>query len=390
MSVASPVIDHLDPVAKYIYLAAGVREYHPIDDIYKEIRNLRKLNPTTHRWYDMPVFAFGAVPKGGGKFTPRYATFNNGWRVVPEDTTHDLYISGEQLTDDGQSGKACLDLTVLSPGTNVFVHYEPPAAELIKAEDELAAIVRMAFDGVVTVDDIKGSSVPHKLLGTPGMPCKHMPEALDIANEQNINAFSILTDEEIGDGLDFTGKTFIGASKTKVTLTLLESANLDDVEFYDATLTGKLDGETEVKNCRIGTITYFAGYIESCELIEGIISLGGGAVANFLDCWTGLGGTPVIDMGGSGQALVMKNLNGSTKIQNKNGPEEVIINLDDGLFIIDLTTVTEGRIVVTGTGNVVDENMNDLAAGWYNNVELVTYLDSKADIVDAIMNYDGS
>jgi len=77
------------------------------------------------------VTAEGNKPKGGGKFTARYAIFNNGYRVVPQNVTHSLYVSGEQITDDGQSGPDCMDTSLLSAGTNVTIHYEPPASELV-------------------------------------------------------------------------------------------------------------------------------------------------------------------------------------------------------------------------------------------------------------------
>lgn len=142
MSVLSPVIDLLDPAAKLIYLAAGVREYHPVDDIYKEVRNRRVLDESLRK-YKLPVAAAGAVPKGGGKFTPRYAIFNDGWQVVPEDVSHSLYVTGEQITDDGQSGPACINTSVLSPGTNVIIQYEPPAAEIIVHDSQdIARAVR--------------------------------------------------------------------------------------------------------------------------------------------------------------------------------------------------------------------------------------------------------
>lgn len=128
-----PVIDRIDLEAKRIYLAAGVRQYHPVADIYRELRALRRTDHTL-RGFDVPVVASGNVPKGGGKYTPRYATFRQGWRVVPEDVSHTLYVSGEQITDDGQAGPAVIDTALLSPGVNVMVHYEPPAAEIIRVE----------------------------------------------------------------------------------------------------------------------------------------------------------------------------------------------------------------------------------------------------------------
>jgi hypothetical protein len=125
-------IDHLDFLNKRIYLKAGTTTYHPVDDIYKEVRYIRA-HDFSLRNMRIPVTAEGAIPKGGGKFTPRLAILRYGWRIVPQDSTHALYISGEQITDDGQSGPACMDTSVLSPGTSVTIHYEPATAEMLSS-----------------------------------------------------------------------------------------------------------------------------------------------------------------------------------------------------------------------------------------------------------------
>lgn len=145
MSVLNPVIDHLDPQAKLIYLATDVRSYHPIDDIYKEVRNLRATTESLQQYFN-PVSGGGAVPKGGGKFTPRYAVFNNGWRIVPEDVSHTLNVTGEQLTAEGGSGPECFDFTVLSVGTSVIINYEPSASEIIQLTDADILYIRNELD----------------------------------------------------------------------------------------------------------------------------------------------------------------------------------------------------------------------------------------------------
>jgi len=126
------VISHLDLANKRIHLNPGITEYHPVDDIYREVRFIRSQDASL-RGTDMPVTASGNLPKGGGNFTPRLATFNNGWRIVPHPSTNVLYISGEQITDDGQSGPAVMDLDALPSDNKITIHYEPPAAELIVA-----------------------------------------------------------------------------------------------------------------------------------------------------------------------------------------------------------------------------------------------------------------
>jgi hypothetical protein len=142
------VIDHLDTATKRIYLAVGVRAYHPVDDIYEEIRTLRRTNEAL-RWFKVPVTAAGRVSKGGGRFTPRYAVFREGWRVVPEDTSHTLFISGEQLTAEGGAGPDCMDLSLLSASSKVFVQYEPPAAEVIEVATGAGPTVADIVNGVM-------------------------------------------------------------------------------------------------------------------------------------------------------------------------------------------------------------------------------------------------
>ena len=139
MSVASPVIDRIDPDVnpRLIYLKAGVRSFHPVDDIYKEVRNLRRIDHTL-RGYDPFVSAGGNVKKlaDGSKRTPRYAVMINS-KIVPDDISHDLVITGEQLfapsvgSEPTGTGAAAIDKGPLSVGVGVNVDYAPPNAEVI-------------------------------------------------------------------------------------------------------------------------------------------------------------------------------------------------------------------------------------------------------------------
>lgn len=131
MSVAQPVIDYIDPDARKIYLLAGVAEYHPLDDIYKEIRYMRRTDEELRK-YLMFVEAGGNIPKNasGTLRTPRYAIFKNCQVVVSGDT----YVSGEQLYADENGdvtgkGPDCID-HALSP-EDAYLDYEPPGSEVI-------------------------------------------------------------------------------------------------------------------------------------------------------------------------------------------------------------------------------------------------------------------
>ena len=389
MSVSVPVIDYIDGATRRIYLLQGVDTFHWIEDIYREYCQMRAVDEALQKWFPF-MKASGNDPKGGGKYTPRYITLLNGARVVPYDENILITVTGEAITDNADVDPDPFDTSTRTQPLKLYI--TPPAAELVKAADELAAIERMAFDGVVTVNKIDGYTEADKYLGTAGMPCKFIGDALAIANAKNIGVISVLTDDIIDSGLDYRGKTFVGASKTKTTLTIHSDAQVDNCEFYDACLEGTLDGETEIRNCQIKSLNYISGYIESCELTNGTITLGGGAEAHFLDCWTGIPSQdlPSIDLGGSGQSLVMKNFNGVIKLINKTGPDPVSINLEEGIVYIDFTTVTNGTVSVDGDGSVRDFNTDEvLESGTYGSVIIQNNLSTPAEMAKAVWTYEG-
>lgn len=132
MSVLTPVIDYVDPVARRIYLLVGVTRYHPVDDIYKEMRRRRATDETIRGYFNF-VSGSGNLPKNleGTERTPRQAIFNNCKVVLSGDTE----ITGEQLYANAAGeligkGKDCID-RVLSPA-NAYADYAPPEAEVIE------------------------------------------------------------------------------------------------------------------------------------------------------------------------------------------------------------------------------------------------------------------
>ena len=150
-------IDHLDFLNKRIYLKAGTTTYHPVDDLYKEVRYIRA-HDFSLRNMRMPITAEGAISKGGGKFTPRLAILRYGWRIVPQNATHSLYISGEQITDDGQSGPACMNTAVLDAGVSVTIHYEPATAEMLSTVNYQNVVTGTALTAEQTANAVWGAA----------------------------------------------------------------------------------------------------------------------------------------------------------------------------------------------------------------------------------------
>jgi len=271
----------------------------------------------------------------------------NGYSIEFEDDYYSVRLVGSNNNMfDIQSGILVQNKVQVIPGNS---------AGLISS----TAIEYASFDGGVTIDVVNGVSgtlgSSTNPIGTPRNPSSNTADALLIATNRGFRTFYIVGDIDLDSGTDFDEAIFVGESKTKTVIDISDDADVENCEFYDAEVTGILDGGNVLKNCLIKNINYVNGYIEQCVLGTGTITLGGGAEAHFLDCWSGVVGTatPIIDMGGSGQGLGMRNYNGGIKLTNKSGSEKVSIDLNSGHVVLD-DLVTNGEIVIRGIGKLTD------------------------------------
>lgn len=220
---------------------------------------------------------------------------------------------------------------------------------------EIEAIQFSSFNGGVSVDTTSAFSGTEFPVGTPEQPVNNLSDALTIANARGLETFFILSSLTLA-SLNFDNKRFIGFSERQTTITLDPSASLANAEFTRATITGTLDGDAALLDCTVGTLTFLNGLIKRCGL-QGTVTLGGSSPAAFINCYDSLAGTgvPIVDMGGSGQELIVRNYNGAIQINNKTGADDASIDVDSGRVILD-STVTAGDIIVRGVGTLVDNS----------------------------------
>ena len=94
-------------------------------------------------------------------------------------------------------------------------------------------------------------------------------------------------------------------------------------------------------------------------------------------------------MGGSGQPLALRNYNGGIKLINKNGPESVSIDLNSGQVKIDMTTVTNGTLVIRGIGKLIDADTGDhIHTGTYGDLVIYNELVNVPKIVKGVWEED--
>lgn len=266
-----------------------------------------------------------------------------------------------------------LQISAILPTRNTHVVRTSSSSATLQ---EQADIQFSSFVGGVSIDVTTphtGTAFP---VGTPRAPVNNLTDALAIAEARGLTNIFIAGAITVDSGLDFTaGYKFMGVNPIAMA-TVASAAQVDNCEFVDLQLDGTLDNDARVTRCLIGDLLYFNGFIENCFL-AGDITLGGGAAANFVDCadFDPTAGSPTIDMGGSGQSLAIRGYYGAIEIINKNGSDDIAIDIQ-GRVILD-STVTAGNVRVRGIGQVVD---NSTGTTVVNQDDLIT----RYSIADAV------
>lgn len=269
---------------------------------------------------------------------------------------------------------------VLPTAFTQIVRTSASSATLQEQED----IQFASFLGRVTIDVVNGVSGTAFPIGTARTPVDNLADAKTILLARGFSTFFIIGDFTISN--ETIPYKFIGQGPERSIFTVLSSADVTNSLFEQCEISGDLSGVSIVRDCHIRTVTNFSGDMHDCLLESGTITLGGGGTVALIDCWDGTAGLtqPVIDFGGSGQELVIRNYPGGLEIRNKTGNEEVSIT-GNGIRIFINDTVTNGNIILRGTGKFDNEDI------YVGGATIVNELISSKEIVatlDANL-YDG-
>ena len=304
------------------------------------------------RKFRFPISAVGGNPLPGEKALGSTFFLASDWKIRPYNASHRLTINGNLYAEDGS------DPFLDTIGTHTVRIMQQVSSLVDSTVAQLEEIEYASFGGGITVDVTSPYSGTNYPVGTAQAPVNNITDAHTIAVDRGFSTFYIIGDITITELLDLEGHVFVGESMTKSTIVIDAATQVSKCEFYDAHIQGTLDGENKTQNCLITNLNYLNGVIEQCMLGPGTITLGGSATAHFLDCWSGVPGTstPIIDMGGSGQSLGLRNYNGGIALKNKSGIEAVSIDLNSGQVILE-NTVTNGDIVIRGVGKLTDNSV---------------------------------
>lgn len=326
----------------------------------------------------------GKEPLGGGVTVGLTLTLNNAlvaFEARSGPTYVQCIISGGNLVAIDVNGDPVTSSVSPTAFTQI-VQSNSSSATL----QELDAIQFSSYNGGVTIDPIEGGPGEEYPWGTPFQPVDNIADALTIVANQNLpKKLMINSDITLGVGAALDEYLIEGKSHVQVAVQIDAGADVEDVTIYAVRLTGVLDGSTEIAYSIIGTVDYINGHIHDSSL-NGVITLGGSEDAYIVDCnQLDMNIEPEINMGGSGQNLVMPEFVGIIHIKNMNGSNKVGIGLGAGQIILHSDTVTSGLIHVSGIGSLLDEAGNHIHAGtWNGGVTIINELLDKTTIGEGV------
>jgi len=339
---------------RIVEISTGGDNELDIVEVYSEWKDALLADPTRVGY--PPAFRqVGSDPISATQNLGSTFFLTNGWRIRPAELSHKLTVVGNLFTDPAGSSVFVDTLGAFTVNTESRVSNLVDSV-LVNSPD----IQFSSFGGGVTLDESSPYSGTTYPIGTPRQPVNNLADAMSIATARGFTTIVVIGDATIDSNGNYVGIRFVGESATKSALTISAGANVTNAEFSDATVSGTLDGGTQLKDCRITTLNYVDGFVERC-ILAGTVTLSGVNTARFLDCWSDeIATAPTIDVGGSGSALVMQNYSGALTIKNKTSTDECTINLSQGQVTLD-STVSAGTIQVRGVGEPTVNNSTGTA-----------------------------
>jgi len=235
----------------------------------------------------------------GGASLARVIQIINGWTVTFEDGQYRVETAGANS----------------NIGERVNVNQVSVSTSNSAGLQDLNSLQAASYANQVAVQpssSYAGTTFP---VGTREFPVNNFVDAHTILRNRGLREFVILESMAINSG-SHAGVILTADNKALVTLTLGAAADVTRSTYTGMTVQGVLDGGSVVSRCQLLDISFFNGDIEDSALF-GTITLGGGFDAEIANCvQDDSKHIPIIDLGGSGQDLIMSNWSGEVWLTN--------------------------------------------------------------------------
>lgn len=251
-----------------------------------------------------------------------------------------------------------------------------------------SAIEFSSFNGGVTIDlgnttgkAVSGTTFP---AGTRQTPCNNLASAHLISLTRGFTKLYVIGNATITTGEVWTGYEFEGESPLKSLITIDDAASVLNCEFYNASISGVLDGNTQINNSVISGLDFVDGFIYKCSIGPQPVILGTGTTANLFSCYSTVPGTgtPSIDMNSTG-LLALRDYYGGMLLTNYSGVGSHSLDMSSGQIKLD-ATITSGTFAVRGVGKLVDTSGNNIPTGtWNGGVTIINELLTASEIASS-------
>jgi hypothetical protein len=272
----------------------------------------------------------------------------------------DSYIVWLHVTGDISGGNL---VAVESDGVTILKQTFPTfGVGLVRTSSSSATLQEQAdiqfssFNGGVTIDVVNGISGTAYPIGTGRQPVDNLDDAKLIASANGFMRLYIIGNLNFISTDTLTNFTIVGENEERSMVDIDADAVMDTCAFSGMTLTGTIDDDSRVVDCKVDGLDFRNGEVVASRL-QGTMALSGSKTIQFINCSSAVigTGTPIIDMGGNGPELGIRGYNGGIALQNKTGAASVSIDMVSGQVVI-ADTVTTGTIVLRGVGKWTNED----------------------------------
>jgi len=235
------------------------------------------------------------------------------------------------------------------------------------------AIEFNSFNNRVAVDLNSSYSGTIYPIGTDSAPVNNLTDAKTIADYRGLTTYYLYSDVSIiHNSIDFSNSKFVGESRKITNIYFDPCANINGIRILECSITGTLDSDIFIDNCEVENIDNFSGMIHNSGL-SGYIQLSGSVDILISNCETrNSGNDPNIDMGSSGQNLIITNYSGNITLSNMDSSTNVVsIGMDSGSITID-QTVQSGVIIASGIGEIINESSVNIISTSFLSNELIS------------------
>lgn len=329
--------------------------------------------------YKRIVDSSGKQPLGGGTKVGITLSLLNA-QIAFEGRTGPTWVlcsaSGGNLVAFDTDGVTTINQIYNTPYVNVAL--TSSASATLQEQD---ALQYSSYGNVVSVDDTSPWTGTDYPVGNMEYPVNNIEDAVAIAEQHGFATIQIRGDYDIDTAIDLDGYVIDGQNPTLSHIVVSPIASVFECQFTNATVSGTLDGDSEIINCIVDGLSYVSGRIRHSGITAQPVVLGGNSSAIILDCWSEVpgDGTPTIDVGGSGQTLAVRGYDGGLKITNRTGTDAMSIDFSSGQFIAD-STITDGIIYVRGTVGKLTINCDEALIDTYG-------VTNPRTIAEATMSY---